>query len=109
MTLRETILDCIETEPTFSQLKAHVKFAGFDVEGEHAIELRHNLLICWGISEEFMQIVSDLRSERLYRLEQVSLLDYLITTPAMPLFPVAKQVDNLEPHWIPVRLHPTRR
>ena len=107
MNLREAILDHLKvTSPTFPELVEHLDSAGFNCRGEQLIEPTHNLLICLGVSEEFAQTIIALRAEELVSLTQVSLLDYLITSPSIPTLPIVdKNVKLDKPRWVPVRLN----
>jgi hypothetical protein len=109
MNLRETIIKFVKTAtPTVFELTCHLQDAGFIVEGEVEVKLRDNLLIAFGLSKEVADALCELKQAKIIRLESITLLDFITTSPVMPMLPVVtsdKQLHNLkEPHWIPVRL-----
>lgn len=112
MTLKEAITEYVRETDHVSFAELHTSLGrvlpwdhpGFDLKGDHVIELHHNLILWFNMSEEFVQAVVDLRESGIIKVEPCPVLVYL-ADGMVPSAPVAKQNRAYkEPHWLPVVL-----
>lgn len=95
---------------TFAEIGRKLEEVGVPVQGEVAIEVAPNVIIWAGVSQEFMDIVRELRKIGAMHAVPASTLTYMIDGQMLNM-PVAKRIPPggyTKPHWAPVTFRPGR-
>lgn len=105
--LKQRILDYVRATDhvSFAELGNH--FEGF-TGGDHALCKAHNIILWAGMTEEAVQAMMSLLTEKLITPHPSSQLVYLIDGRSLTL-PIVKRVRKYKnPHWLPVTLRPAK-
>lgn len=82
-----------------------------DTKGGHCIEIRHNVILWAGMSEEFLHLVFAIGALGDIDLHPTQVLVYHIDGCLLK-FPLARSVPKKgykDPHWIPVTFSPKEK
>lgn len=71
-------------------------------EGDHVLELKHNLITVFGVSQEVAKALVELLSKSVIVAIPSEVLVYVVDG-AIPKWPIAKSAREYKtPHWLPV-------
>lgn len=104
--LKDRVLEYVRTTDYVSFAELNRTFDGVFSGGEQALQLRENLFLWVGMTEEGSAVVRELLNSRQVRPHPTTSMLYLIDGLTLKL-PVAKRVQAYKaPHWLPVTLRP---
>jgi len=107
--LKERVRDYIEQTDFVSFAELANRFGDHFKGGDYGLEMRPNLVLWAGISQEGFDAINQLLDERAIFSQSCSPLIYLADGMSLR-FPIARRDrDYAKPHWAPMTLRPIAR
>jgi hypothetical protein len=104
---REAIIELFERIPSgvsFVDIERALMMADLDPTGEFALMLEGNVLLWYGVNQEFIDLISELVEQKIITFAPTSYTVYLIDgkCPRLPLASRIPARGYKEPRWLPI-------
>jgi len=112
--MAEAIVNIVQTRTgaSFAEFQRLLKKDGYETEGGWAIEIRPNMILWPGMSEELKEAIKEAKDENRihwHLLGDTEAMLVYLADGRIPNFPIAKRAPKngyKDPHWVPVVWYP---